>query len=96
MFRILVIPFLFLSGYTLGSDVPLSASDAELLTTQIQEKIEGRPAFQGTALLMQGTEVLWHYQQGSTLQGKSFDQHSAFFVGSISKTLAAALGSAGS
>ena len=91
MFRILVIPFLFLSGYTLGSDVPLSASDAELLTTQIQEKIEGRPAFQGTALLMQGTEVLWHYQQGSTLQGKSFDQHSAFFVGSISKTLAAVL-----
>lgn len=91
MFKMLVIPFLFFSGYTVGSDVPLSASDAELLTTQIQEKIEGRPAFQGTALLMQGKEVLWHYQQGSTSQGKPFDQHSAFFVGSISKTLAAVL-----
>ena len=91
MFKMLVIPFLFFSGYTLGSDVPLSASDAELLTKQIQEKIEGRPAFQGTALLMQGTEVLWHYQQGSTSQGKPIDQHTAFFVGSISKTLAAVL-----
>lgn len=91
MFRILVIPFLFFSGSTVAADAPLSASDAELLTKQIQEKMEGRPAFQGSALLMQGTEVLWHYQQGSTSQGKPFDQHSVFFVGSISKTLAAVL-----
>lgn len=91
MFRILVIPFLFFSGSTMAEDAPLSASDAELLTKQIQEKMEGRPAFQGSALLMQGTEVLWHYQQGSTSQGKPFDQHSVFFVGSISKTLAAVL-----
>lgn len=91
MFRILVIPFLFFSGSTVAADAPLSVSDAEFLTKQIQEKMEGRPAFQGSALLMQGTEVLWHYQQGSTSQGKPFDQHSAFFVGSISKTLAAVL-----
>ncbi|CAI3799981.1 serine hydrolase domain-containing protein [Rheinheimera sp. MM224] len=91
MFKASLIPFLFFSGYTVGADVPLSASDAEILTKQIQEKMEGRPAFQGSALLMQGTEVLWHYQQGSTSQGKPFDQHSAFFVGSISKTLAALL-----
>ncbi|HJS14549.1 MAG TPA: serine hydrolase domain-containing protein [Rheinheimera sp.] len=91
MFRILVIPFLFFSGSTVAADAPLSASDTEFLTKQIQEKMEGRPAFQGSALLMQGTEVLWHYQQGSTSQGKPFDQHSVFFVGSISKTLAAVL-----
>lgn len=91
MFRILVIPFLLFSGSTVAADAPLSASDTEFLTKQIQEKMEGRPAFQGSALLMQGTEVLWHYQQGSTSQGKPFDQHSVFFVGSISKTLAAVL-----
>lgn len=91
MFKKFVIPFLFFSGYTVAADAPLSASDGEFLTKQIQEKMEGRPAFQGSALLMQGTDVLWHYQQGSTSQGKPFDQHSAFFVGSISKTLAALL-----
>ena len=91
MFKARFIPFLFFSGHLLAAGVPISAPDTGLLTKQIQEKIEGRPAFQGSALLMQGTEVLWHYQQGSTSQGKPFDQHSAFFVGSISKTLAAVL-----
>jgi D-alanyl-D-alanine carboxypeptidase len=91
MFKAYLIPFLFFSGHLLAAGVPFSAPDTGLLTKQIQEKIEGRPAFQGSALLMQGTEVLWHYQQGSTSQGKPFDQHSAFFVGSISKTLAALL-----
>lgn len=91
MFKARLIPFLFFSGHLLAAGAPFSAPDTELLTKQIQEKIEGRPAFQGSALLMQGTDVLWHYQQGSTSQGKPIDQHSAFFVGSISKTLAAVL-----
>jgi D-alanyl-D-alanine carboxypeptidase len=91
MFKARLIPFLFFSGHLLAAGAPFSAPDTELLTKQIQEKMEGRPAFQGSALLMRGTEVLWHYQQGSTSQGKPFDQHSVFFVGSISKTLAAVL-----
>ena len=91
MFKVLVSPFLFFSGHIIAASTPLAASDAELLTQQMKGKMEGRPAFQGTALLMQGTEALWHYQQGGTSDGKPFDQHSAFFVGSISKTLAALL-----
>lgn len=91
MFKVLVIPFLFFSGHIMAVSAPLAASDAELLTQQMKGKMEGRPVFQGSALLMQGTETLWHYQQGNTSDGKPFDQHTAFYVGSISKTLAAAL-----
>lgn len=91
MFKKLVIPFLFFSGYTVGAGAPLSASDVDVLTKQVQEKMEGRPAFRGSALLLQGTEVLWHYQQDLSSEAKPIDQNTAFFVGSISKTLAAML-----
>lgn len=91
MFKARLILFLFFSGHLFAAGVPFSAPDTGLLTKQIQEKIEGRPAFQGSALLMQGTEVLWHYPQELHSEAKPIDQHTAFFVGSISKTLAAVL-----
>lgn len=91
MFKARLIPFLFVSGHLFAAGAPFSAADSGLLTEQIQEKIEGRPAFQGSALLMKGTEVLWHYPQELHSEAKPMDQHTAFFVGSISKTLAAVL-----
>lgn len=91
MFKARLIPFLFFSGHLLAAGAPLSASDAALLTKQMENKVEGRPAFQGSALLMQGSEVLWRYQQGLNSETKPIDHNTAFFVGSISKTLAAVL-----
>lgn len=91
MFKVLAVPFLFISGQLLAASTPLAQLDFGQFTTLIKEKVAGRPVFQGSALLMQGTEILWSYQQGSTPTGQPFDQHSAFFVGSISKTLAALL-----
>lgn len=91
MLRCLVIPCLFFSGSLLATGGGFSVSDFELLTQQAKTKVAGRPVFQGTALLMQGRKILWQYQQGLTSQGEPFDQNTAFFAGSISKTLTAAL-----
>ncbi len=97
MFKVSLIASLFFSAHLLAalplsaSAPALSASDSGLLTAQMQAKVAGRPAFQGVALLMRGSEVLWQYQQGRTSQGKTFDPQTTFFVGSISKTLAAVL-----
>jgi D-alanyl-D-alanine carboxypeptidase len=91
MFKVLVLPLLFVSGQLLAATTSIAQLDVAQFTAQIKEKVAGRPAFQGTALLVQGRNVLWSYQHGSTAAGKPFDQHSAFFVGSISKTVAALL-----
>ncbi|MDF3127337.1 serine hydrolase domain-containing protein [Rheinheimera sp. 1928-s] len=99
MFKLSIFPFLLFSLPAANAGLQLSSPDFDILTNQIQQKIAGRPAFQGSALLMRGNEVLWQYQQGRFIQkntpelsqGPSFDQHSTFFVGSISKTLAAIL-----
>lgn len=91
MLKARLFPFLFFSGHLLAAGAPLSVSDAEFLTKQMEKEVEGRPAFQGSALLMKGSDLLWSYQQGITSQGKPFDQDTAFFVGSISKILAALL-----
>ncbi|EGM77813.1 penicillin-binding protein, beta-lactamase class C [Rheinheimera sp. A13L] len=99
MFKLCYLPFLVFSGCTAATESTLSDKDFGILTAQIQQKVAGRPAFQGAALLMRGNEVLWQYQQGpfspqhsqQIVQGPSFDQQSVFFVGSISKTLAAML-----
>lgn len=72
------------------STVALAGPDFSVLSQQLQQKLEGRPTFQGSVLVRQGDQVLWQYHKGEQ-QGRSFNQHSSFFVGSISKTLAATL-----
>lgn len=99
MFKLCSLPFLVSSGCAAATELTSSDIDFGILSAQIQQKVAGRPAFQGAALLMRGNEVLWQYQQGrftqqhaqQLVQGQSFDQQSVFFVGSISKTLAAML-----
>lgn len=95
MFKYWYLYCLVFSACTVATESKLSAQDFVALSTTIQEKVADRPAFQGSALLIRGTEVLWHYQQGQVsqpnLQDQPIDQHSTFFVGSISKTLAAIL-----
>lgn len=91
MYKIFGLPFIFLSGHLLAAEAAFSASELELFTQSMQKKIAGRPEFQGTAVVMQGKDILWQYQRGSLAAGPAFDQNTAFFVGSISKTLAAVL-----
>lgn len=82
--------FVFCSS-VLASSVQLSAEDLHLLTLQSEKRVAGRPAFEGVALLLQGPTLVWQYQSKQTSEGDSFDRHTGFFVGSVSKTLTAVL-----
>lgn len=91
MFKVSVLPFLLFSIGAAAADPKLSSTEFAGLTALMQQKIEGRPAFQGSALLMHGTELLWQYHHGNISPTQPFDRHTGFFVGSISKPLAATL-----
>lgn len=91
MFRISLLSLVFLTGPLIAAETDYSATDLDLLTQSMQKTIKGRPEFQGTAVLMQGKQILWHYQRGTTAAGQAFDQNTAFFAGSISKMLTAML-----
>lgn len=98
MFKMLFPLSLFFSTGLTAAEPQFSAADLKGWTELIKEKIAGRPEFQGSALLMQGRKIVWQYHQNPTAQQRldqhmsavlPFDQHSPFFVGSISKPLAA-------
>lgn len=90
MLKFFQLPCLLFSGTLLAAS-GWSVSDFALLSQQAKAELAGRPAFRGSAVLMQGKTMLWQYQQGAASQGEPFTAHTAFFVGSVSKTLTAIL-----
>lgn len=91
MFKLSAMSFLLLSFDLTAAASAFSGSDFVNLTAQLRQQPQGRPAFQGSALLMHGNKVVWQYHHGMLSPAQPFDQNTGFFVGSISKPLAATL-----